>query len=189
MEIAGNLVSAGVAVLLVIGAATDLRSRRIPNVLTIGGAVLGAMINGAMLGWKGAEESILGWLLGCGLLLLPFLQRALGAGDVKLLAAVGAWGGPSLVLHTLFLGAMAGGLIALAYLVVSGYVAHVIRRIARGLRLQLLLTLSLFWPGAIQHALDESEPQPLPHAALRATIPYGAALAVGGVAAMLLGGI
>lgn len=189
MELAGNIISLGVAILLVASATTDLRSRRIPNALTIGGAVLGAMINAALFGVKGAQESVIGWILGCALLLLPFLQRALGAGDVKLLAAVGAWGGPMLVLRTLFLGALVGGAIALVYLVACGYAAAVIRRFLHGLKLQLLLTVGLIWPGALRLALDDADPQPAAAIALRATIPYGAALAVGGVAAILLGGL
>jgi prepilin peptidase CpaA len=188
VEFAQSLISAGVALLLVVGATTDVRSRRIPNVLTIGGALLGALLNAALFGAKGAEDSVLGWLLGCALLLLPFLQRAIGAGDVKLLAAVGAWGGTGLVVRTLLLGALAGGVIALAYLVISGYAGLWLGRKARGLRLQLLLTASLVWPGALRLALEKMDPRPADRVALRATIPYGAALAIGGVAAMLIGG-
>ena len=72
---------------------TDWRSRRIPNWLTISGLVLGILVNSATRGWPGTKDSLLGAGLGLALLLPFVLMRSLGAGDWKLVGALGAsWG-------------------------------------------------------------------------------------------------
>src|SRR3954471_18021179 len=83
--------------LLTLACISDLRTRRIPNVLTFsaaGGALLFHLVSG---GWNAAGWSLAGY--GAGLLLFfpLFALRGMGAGDVKLLAAVGAWLGPAQV--------------------------------------------------------------------------------------------
>jgi prepilin peptidase CpaA len=97
--------------------ASDLRSRRIPNWLTFGAA--GAAL-GVRLAFGGGEALIGGaeaWLLGTGIFFVPFALGWMGAGDVKLLAAFGALGGPAFLIQAAFAGCLAGGVIALAYLV------------------------------------------------------------------------
>src|SRR6476646_6105704 len=85
---------------------TDVRSRRISNRLTYPLMALGLAANGLAGGWGGARDSALGWLLG-----------AIGAGDLKLLAAIGALKGPEFVLHAAVYTALAGGVLALCELV------------------------------------------------------------------------
>ena len=84
------------AVLVVglVACVTDLRSRRIPNVLTFGasGAALVFWTWTAGLSGLGLEPG--GWMVGCALFLPWFVLGGMGAGDVKLLAALGAWLGP-----------------------------------------------------------------------------------------------
>src|SRR3954447_17072657 len=96
---------------------TDVRSRRISNRLTYPLMALGLAANGLAGGWGGARDSALGWLLGAALLLLPCLLGAMGAGDLKLLAAIGALKGPEFVLHAAVYTALAGGVLALCELV------------------------------------------------------------------------
>src|SRR6266704_5767563 len=73
----------------------DWRYRRIPNWLTVPGLLAGIAVNAAAGGWSGAKASLLGAGLGL-LILLPFvLIKALGAGDWKLIGAIGACLGPS----------------------------------------------------------------------------------------------
>ena len=80
--------------LSVVMAAGDWRSRRIPNYLTFGGALAGVAFQTAVFGWPGLAQALLGLFLGLGLLLLPYVLGGMGAGDVKALAALGAWLGP-----------------------------------------------------------------------------------------------
>jgi prepilin peptidase CpaA len=108
-------------VVVVLGCITDLRSRIIPNVLTFGAAAgaFGYFLAGQ--GGAGLAWSVAGWLAG-GLLFLPlFALRGLGGGDVKLLAAVGAWVGPAVVVWVALCGAVAGGVMALAVSLSRGY--------------------------------------------------------------------
>lgn len=90
-------------VLVAVAALTDAISRRIPNVLTLGGLVLGLVLHGA-LGWVDAGAAgvlrgvafALSGVAVCALLpLIGFAKREMGGGDVKLFAAIGALAGPS----------------------------------------------------------------------------------------------
>jgi prepilin peptidase CpaA len=104
-----------IAALVVVGiaATTDLRTRRVPNVLTFGAAGAAFAFYGAARGVSGLAISGAGWAAGVGLFLPFFLLRGLGAGDVKLLGAVGAWLGPMGAVWSAFLSVMAGGVLAI----------------------------------------------------------------------------
>ena len=102
--------------LLTFATASDLRSRRIPNRLTVSVALLGIALQIALSGWSGAQQATLGWLVGFAILAIPCLLGWMGGGDVKLLAAVGALQGPALALSAGLYGTMFGGLLSLAVL-------------------------------------------------------------------------
>jgi prepilin peptidase CpaA len=92
---------------------TDVRTRRIPNWLT--GAIAGAGF-GLAFGGGGVSpwEATLGLGLGLLLMLPGHVIGATGAGDVKLMAAVGVFLGPSLVFRAFLYSAVAGGVLAVA---------------------------------------------------------------------------
>jgi prepilin peptidase CpaA len=110
------------AILLLMASVTDIKSSRIPNSLVLVGALLGLVVNGLLpegLGFNGLVPGGLGWMqsmLGLGLgfmVLLPmYFLRVMGAGDVKLMAMVGAFVGPSDVVGVLCATFIVGGLIA-----------------------------------------------------------------------------
>lgn len=106
------------AVLMVVSVATftDLRTRRIPNWLTLpflaAGLVTGGMLHGLDGLWRSAAGAGLAVLL---LAALCFL-RGMGWGDLKLCAAVGAWIGPGQLMFALIMMGVAGGLLAMAWL-------------------------------------------------------------------------
>jgi prepilin peptidase CpaA len=93
---------------------TDSMWRRVPNVLTLGAAVLAVVTRFVVEGWSGIGWSVAGWSVGLLILLPLFALRGMGGGDVKLLAAFGAWLGPRLVAWTGLYGAIAGGVLAVA---------------------------------------------------------------------------
>jgi len=97
----------------VAGCLHDLRSRRIPNYLTFGSAVLAIAYGTATAGWSGLGIGLAGWAVGVLLFLPFFLLRGMGGGDVKFLAALGAWLGPTSLLSLTFYTAIAGGVMAL----------------------------------------------------------------------------
>lgn len=80
---------------------TDMKSMRIPNALTVSGAVTGIAYHTIVGGWAGFKFAGLGLAVGFGSLLLLHVIGALGAGDVKLFASIGALTGTPFVLHCL----------------------------------------------------------------------------------------
>ena len=108
---------------------TDLRERRIPNSLTFGSALAALVYHAYTMGLTGLGMSVAGWFLGTLLFLPIFALRGIGGGDVKLLAAIGAWLGPSLVIWVALWGAVAGGVFALAVSAWQGYTHQAFRNI------------------------------------------------------------
>ena len=94
----------------------DLRMRRIPNVLVVLGLALALVLGALEAGWAGAAARSLGALLGLALLLPLFLLRVVGAGDAKLMAAVGAFVGTSALWAVLLYTLIAGGVLGLVSL-------------------------------------------------------------------------
>lgn len=97
-----------------LAALIDIRTRRVPNVLTVTLAAVGFGIAAAGLGRVGLGASLLGCALGLACMLPGHIFGATGAGDVKLLAAAGALLGPEDTLFAFLNTAIAGGVLALA---------------------------------------------------------------------------
>lgn len=143
---------------------SDWRSRRIPNWLTVAGALTGVAVNVMASGWGGLKTSLLGAGLGL-LVLLPFvLVRSLGAGDWKLAGALGAFVGPSVLANLLIVSVFVAGIMALVLVVYKRRFKETLRNMAR----LLGSMVSLRMPGP-EVSLDN--PQSL-------KIPYGVALAL-----------
>ena len=104
-----------VALLLVVLTAGvyDLRVRRIPNWLTLSGLILGFGMN-ALAGQGDLVKAILGLLCALAVYVPLYLVRGMGAGDVKLMAAVGCMAGPSNWIRIFLVTALLGGAAALA---------------------------------------------------------------------------
>ena len=107
------------ALLLLAASACDLKTRRIPNGLAAAGLLAGLAGHAYLGGLPGVLWSLAGIAAALPLLLL-YAARAFGAGDVKLLLAVGALMGPSFLLWTLFGAVCTAGLLALASVVRRG---------------------------------------------------------------------
>lgn len=102
---------------LIVCAITDLRHRRIPNILTYPTILVGLSVYWYTEGWDGLLFSIGGMTFGFTLFLLPYLMGGMGAGDVKLMSAIGAvLGFERTALCFLFI-AVCGGTMALAFMV------------------------------------------------------------------------
>src|SRR5438552_6001968 len=95
----------------------DVRTRRIPNALTLGAAAAGIVFQVMDAGWSGLAHGLAGWALGVALFFPFFALRGMGAGDVKLLGAFGAWLGPARILYVAMAAALIGAAIAIAIVV------------------------------------------------------------------------
>jgi len=108
-------------VIAIVAAGCDLRMRRIPNLLTFGAAATGVVYHLISGGFAGLGHSAAGWFVGALVFVVPFALRGLGGGDVKLLAALGAWIGPGDVLWLALYTGVAGGAMAVVVAVANGY--------------------------------------------------------------------
>lgn len=96
---------------------TDILSMRIPNWITVSGLLAGLLTQGMVNGWKGLLFACGGAAVGFILLLMMHFIGAVGAGDVKLFAGIGAWTGTlftvQVVIYSVLFGALIGWLIVL----------------------------------------------------------------------------
>ncbi len=144
----------------------DLKTRRIPNYLTLGIAVAGLVFNLIFHGWQGLLGGFLGMLMGFGFLILPYIWGGMGAGDVKALAALGAWLGPWGTIFLFCYMGIAGGFMALGVLGWKGLLWQKLRQ-----AWTLVVNLILCRPAGTKVPLPPQEETP--------GIPYGVAMAVG----------
>jgi prepilin peptidase CpaA len=164
------------AAVVAIGAAacvTDFRSRRIPNVLTFGASAAAVVFWAVTDGLSGAGWSVAGWAVGCAVFMPWFLLGGMGAGDVKLLAALGAWAGPSAAVWMALYAGIAGGVFAIVVSLTRGYLGEMLRN---------LWVLLMFWRIA--------GVQPHPEMTLKTgkgpRLPYAFPITVGALAVLWL---
>jgi prepilin peptidase CpaA len=109
--------------------AFDVTTKRIPNALTFTAAVCALVFHVATGGLPGLGSSALGLAAGLAIFFPIFALGGMGAGDVKLLACLGAWLGPLDVLRTGVFGAIAGGVVAMVVMVLRGYARQALTNI------------------------------------------------------------
>jgi len=158
------VILAGAVAISLIAGFTDLRSRRIPNWLTVPGLVIGVVANTVFGGWSGLKTSLLGAVVGLALLLPFVLLRSLGAGDWKLAIALGGFTGPGLLMDLLIGSVFVAGLMAVALVVYKGRVRQTLRNIGH-----ILISLVTFRLPGTHVSLDNPE---------SLKVPYGVALAL-----------
>src|SRR5713226_2642473 len=112
-----QIIPALAAAVAVCAAISDVTERRIPNLLNYPDLAEGLLFQRLLHGWRGLLLGAGGGLLFGGTFLLFYLVRAMGAGDVKLAAALGCLVGPSAALQVLFATAVAGGALAIVFVV------------------------------------------------------------------------
>jgi prepilin peptidase CpaA len=135
-----------IVALALVASVSDLRTRRIPNRLTFGAAAAGCLFFLVRAGLPGLGWSVAGWLVAVLLFAPFFVLRGLGAGDVKLLGAFGAWLGPQNALYLALFTAIAGGVMALVVVLARGYLKQAF---------QNLWVLLVFWRFAGIRPLPE----------------------------------
>jgi prepilin peptidase CpaA len=167
MHLIGNQVIWFLTLSLVAAAGwIDGRSRRIPNWLTVSGFVAGVAAHLVFDGWRGGLVALEGAGVGLLILLPLVLLRALGAGDWKLIGAVGAFLGPVMLWFVLFASVMVAGAMAIISMIQAKRVCETLRNV--GLLIMGFLTFGFRAHPEI--SLDNPD-------ALK--LPFGVAAAIG----------
>ena len=149
----------------------DVRYRRIPNAFVLATLVSGLLINGILNGLGGLGASVGGCLVAFAMMFALHLFGAMGAGDVKLFAAIGSVVGIGLVVPTFVIVVLTGGVLAVISTVRSRAVVETAHRV-----LQILIG---FLPGW-------QVPRFAVPADRRLTIPYGVAITFGSLISLFL---
>ena len=153
--------------LIVLAVATfmDLRVRRIPNWLVLPFLAAGIVASGWLHGWPGVGQSFAG--MGLGILIYGFFFWAggMGAGDVKLCAAIGAWIGPSQLFIALVMTGIVGGIMVLCWAAFGGFGKELFKETS---------DLVLLWKPR-----NGSDSQVALSDPVRRKMPYAPAIAIG----------
>lgn len=146
---------------LLVASIYDLKCRRVPNwinfsILCVGS--LAQLMTGGLTAWG---WSLIGFIVGVALLIIPFARHWIGGGDVKLFAALGTWLGPRMIFEVLLAGAIWGGLLSAIYWLVAS------RDLRRSIFTNLINTAYLRRMPDVEHRSK------------RHSLPYSLALALG----------
>jgi len=167
------ILGADALALAIVAAVLDVRQHRIPNWLTYPGIIMGICLRWAFFGWRGLGSALSGCLLAGGIVFLFYVVRAMGAGDVKLLAAIGSLVGPSQAVTVLLATAISGGILALIYALTRRRLLATLKSVGSVLQFHA-------WAGLQVHPVANLDNP----SALR--MPYGLAIATGTLYAFVL---
>ena len=166
-------------VLLVVVPATlwaswiDYKERRVPNWLNGTLALAGIAAQVSFFGLDGLQTAILGLLVGFGLLILPWAMNGMGAGDVKLMAAIGAWFGPQMTLVSFVVGALIGGVAAGVMILAAGKLQYAYTNLCT-IMVKMSSTRTMFSEFGSAHSFGETS----------SLLPYGVPLTAGSLAVL-----
>lgn len=148
-----------------LGSVFDVKSRRIPNFITFPSMLLGLSMHLAFGGWKQFSSALAAGLICGAVFLLFYIAGGMGAGDVKLMAAVGCIAGMPHVSYLLVLTALSGGVMAVAL------------ALARGQFRQTVMNVGAL---ATHHSHEGLQPHPDLNLSNQATLRLPYALAIAG---------
>ena len=153
---------------------SDLRTRRIPNWITVPGAALGVGLHAYYGGLHGALASLAGAGLGLGIFIALYMAGGMGAGDVKLFGAVGALVGPQALILVFVLTGLLGGIAAAALAASRGRLRETLERTG-----EVLLNWGRLSRQDARGGTPAAGPDPL-------RLPYGAVIAGGTLVSLMI---
>ena len=162
-----------VIVLVALATRADVQTRKIPNLLTGPAFLLGILVHLILNGTVGAGNALLGAVMAGAILLPGWLMRFTGAGDVKLMAAVGAWLG------------YPGGLAAAVAALIAGGVIAVFVAARRGMLKQALRNALVVGLGLLARKGGVAVPMPV---TTGVRFPFAPAILAGAIFALLKSG-
>jgi prepilin peptidase CpaA len=171
----------GLSIVLILAVIYDLRFHKIPNLITFPTVIAGIVYHTWMGGWLGFLFSLEGMALGLSLLIGFYILGGMGAGDVKLMAAVGGILGPSGVFAAFLGTALVGGVYALILAVGQGQVRGLAGRFRDTLRRYGTMLKSFFCTGLITYV----PPTTPADKKKRPVLCYGLAIALGTLCSLI----
>jgi prepilin peptidase CpaA len=156
----------GAVLVALLGAITDVRSARLPNRLTYSAIFAALVLREAFGGWAGLKSGLLGVGIAGGIFCVLYVMGAMGGGDMKMMAAVGAWIGSTHILTVLIVIALAGGVLALVSMIFNRNLIQTVRNAVR-------LVMFRFTAGLEPH------PEMNLQAPGSRRVPFGVAIAMG----------
>jgi len=163
-----------VGLLVLLAMYSDLRWRKIPNCLTLPAIALGFFLNFLGNSWNGLVFAFFGFVVGMGLLILPYLLGGMGGGDVKFLGALGAMLGGYAVLNVFLYTTLVGGVIAVAVAIANKSFVEMLKKVWLLLKCIFLFRAPLVGAGLFKKSL---------------AIPYGLAIGTGTFLYLVVGNI
>lgn len=170
--------------LITVSGFCDLKERKIPNFITFSGILIGIIFNIVTGGWMGVFQSILGMFVGLAIFFLPFAMGGMGAGDVKLMGAIGALMGWQFSVMTALYSAIVGGIMVLLNLLYTGKLRETLKKM-------LYALIDFFLQVAIRMGYNETVYKAHEkfsknvHDYKKVYIPYGVAIAGGAVLVLI----
>jgi prepilin peptidase CpaA len=161
----------GTLMLLLVGAAiSDYRVHRIPNWLVLSGALFGVICNTALAPSPYANIlfPVAGFAVGLLLFLPLYLVRAMGAGDVKLLAMIGAFLGPGDTFRASLASMIVGGVLSILFVLMRGTARRMFHNLG-----------SFFQLGPLSVASGSKRNHRIEAGVSAGKLPYGVAIAIG----------
>jgi prepilin peptidase CpaA len=161
--------------IVLVAAIYDLRFRRIPNWLNLSGVILGLVVNTVLFGRRGLMLAFFGIVLSLLIYVPLYLIRGMGAGDVKLMAAVGAIAGPWNWFAIFVATALLGGVASLVFVAFKGRLHQTCFNVA----LVVTELCHFRMPSKSNSQLDVRHPRSL-------GMPHGVLIAIGAVAFLIV---
>lgn len=149
---------------------TDVTKRKIYNWLTFPLLALGLIFSMVKGGGYGLFDSFIGFLIAFGVSFILYVTKGIYGGDVKLIAAIGAWTGKSLVLPTLLWIFICGGILGVIYTIKGG---------------TFLPTMKKVWRFFVALIVPGMKPQVEIQETINEYVPYAIAISVGTVLSVL----
>ncbi|MCG3136426.1 MAG: hypothetical protein HJJLKODD_00259 [Phycisphaerae bacterium] len=154
----------------------DGKERRVPNWLNALILVVGMLVQVIHPEGAGWQEALLGALTGFGVLIIPWLIYGMGAGDVKLMAAIGAWFGVKMTLWSFVVGAAFGGVIGVIMILLARKTRHALANMTT---IMVKFSNPSLWFSNFGGAKSFGDTSQL--------LPYGIPLTMGAI--LILGGV
>ncbi len=133
-------------VILLVASVNDLFYRKIPNWLTFSSLLIGIILQSIFRGFEGFGYSLQGVGVGFALTFFLYLAGGLGAGDVKLMAAIGGFLGPKEIFLVFILSSMLSGIYALILLSIHGFIFQTTKRFYKIIKALIFTRQLLYIP-------------------------------------------